>query len=342
MNSYERVRAALQLKEPDQVPIVEFIIDPHVIKGACPGANDQHDFADIMGLDSVCTRTQFDIVIENDDGTYVDEWGVLYKKEELEVVSHPIKGPIQTIDDLKNYEPPDPNAAHRLADLSHMVKRFKGRKAILFTQRACFMWSVYLNGMDNLLVNFLTAPEFAHALLDKVLENSIQTIRRAIQTGADIIVESDDYASNRGPLMSPELFRQFIFPRIKKFVDAVHEEGGYLIKHTDGNIWLLLDMLIDAGIDAINPMEPVAGMDIGKVKQKYGDKVCLVGNIDCGDLLCNDSVEEVEAAVKECIAKASRGGGHMICSSNSIHSSVKPENYVAMIKATHAYGKYPV
>ncbi|MCK5156835.1 MAG: hypothetical protein KAQ69_10410 [Spirochaetales bacterium] len=342
MNSYERVMAALQLKEPDRVPVIEFIIDPHVVKGVCPEASDQHDFCDIMGLDSVCTRTQYDKVIDNDDGTYIDEWGVLYKTHELEVVSHPIKGPILTIDDVNNYEPPDPNAAHRLADLPQMVKRFKGRKAILFTQRASFMWSVYLNGMDNLLVNFLLEPELAHALLDKVLENSIQIIRSAIRAGADIIVESDDYASNRGPLMSPELFREFIFPRLKKFANAVHEEGGYLIKHTDGNIWKLLDMIIDAGVDAINPMEPVAGMDISKVKQKYGNKVCLVGNIDCGDLLCNGSVQDVEAAVRECIAMASYGGGHIICSSNSIHSSVRPENYAAMIKAAHTFGIYPV
>ncbi len=67
-----------------------------------------------------------------------------------------------------------------------------------------------------------------------------------------------------------------------------------------------------------------------------------MGNIDCGELLSNGSVEEVEAAVKECISKASSGGGHIICSSNSIHSSVKPENYLAMIKATEKFGKYPI
>jgi len=342
MNGYQRVKTALALKEPDRVPIVELSIDSKVIKAVCPEAKDQADFAEIVGLDAVTCLgiSQFNKISENSDGTYVDEWGVLYKEGGSETISHPIKGPIETMYDLEHYVPPDPDTPHRLGNLPELVKRFKGRKAIIFLQRAAFMWSAYLNGLDNLLMNFLVQPEFAHVLLGKVLAVDERIARNAIRAGADIIVAGDDYASSRSPLMSPDLFRKFILPRLKKFVDAVHEEGGYIIKHSDGNIWPLLDMIIDTGIDAINPMEPVAGMDIGKVKQRYGDRVCLVGNIDCGELLSNGSVEEVEAAVKECILKASSGGGHIICSSNSIHSSVKPENYLAMIKATKKFGRY--
>jgi uroporphyrinogen decarboxylase len=101
-------------------------------------------------------------------------------------------------------------------------------------------------------------------------------------------------------------------------------------------------MLVESGIDAINPMEPDAGMDIGEVKRKYGGRLCLVGNIDCGYLLSRASVEEVTETVKKCILEAAFGGGFIMSSSNSIHSSVKPENYVAMIEATHRYGNYPI
>ncbi len=341
MNSYERVKAALELEEPDRVPIMEFLIDPTVIKTICPQAKDQGDFEEIMELDAVCCGARFNKVCENSDGTYVDEWGVFYKGGP-EVASHPIKGPIRTMDDLRDYIPPDPDAPHRLGKLPELVRRFKGEKAVIFHHRAAFMWSVYLNGMDNLLINFLIEPEFAHALLDKVLTVNEKIIRNALRAGADIIVLGDDYAFNNGPLMSPNVFKQFILPGFKKIVDGIHEESGYVIKHSDGNIWKLLDMIVNTGIDGLNPMEPVAGMDIGEVKQKYGDRVCLVGNIDCGELLSRGSVEEVEAAVKECIYEVSPGGGHIISSSNSIHSSVKAENFMAMIKSTRRYGKYPI
>ena len=115
-----------------------------------------------------------------------------------------------------------------------------------------------------------------------------------------------------------------------------------VIKHSDGNIWPLLDMIVEAGADAINPLEPSAGMDIAEVKAKYGRQVCLVGNIDCGDLLSHGTPEQVEAAVKQCIADAGPGGGFILSSSNSIHSSVKPENFVAMVRATHKWGGYPL
>jgi uroporphyrinogen decarboxylase len=125
-------------------------------------------------------------------------------------------------------------------------------------------------------------------------------------------------------------------------VDVIHEEGAKVIKHSDGNLWLILDSIVGTGIDGINPIEPIAGMDIAEVKQKYGKRACLVGNIDVSHLLPHGTESEVEAAVKECIRKASYGGGHIICSSNSIHSSVNPRNYLAMINAARRFGVYPL
>jgi len=341
VNSYERVMTALELREPDRVPIVESAISPHVIKALCPQARDRNDFEEMMGLDAVWAVVQFDKVSENADGTYMDEWGVLYKPSP-EVQDHPIKGPIENVDDLARYVPPDPDAPNRLGNLPQLVARFKSRKAVFFLQRAAFMWSVFLNGFDNLLMNFLLEPEFAHRLMDMVLDKSIQIARNAVRAGADVIVLADDYAGNDGPFFSPAVFREFVLPRLQRMVDAIHEAGGKVLKHSDGNLWPILDSIVDTGIDALHPIEPVAGMNIGEVKRRFGDRVCLIGNIDCSYVLPEGSLEDVEAAVKECILKASPGGGHIISSSNSIHSSVKPENYRKMLEAVKKYGEYPI
>jgi uroporphyrinogen decarboxylase len=101
-------------------------------------------------------------------------------------------------------------------------------------------------------------------------------------------------------------------------------------------------MIVDTGVDALNPIEPVAGMDIAEVKAQFGDRICLVGNIDCGELLSHGSVEQVELAVRKCIADAAPGGGFILSSSNSIHSSVNPKNFLAMIQTGRQYGTYPV
>jgi uroporphyrinogen decarboxylase len=332
---------ALAVRQPDRVPIVEFVIHPVVVRGACPGASTQNEFEERMDLDAVCASAQFSKVRENPDGTYADEWGVVYGPG-AEVADHPIRGPIRTRDDLLRYRPPDPDAPHRLGSLAELVSRFKGKKAIIFHQRAAFMWSAYLNGIDNLLLNFLAEPDFAHELMDTVLDVMLRIARRAIRSGADIIVLGDDYAGNKGPMFSPAVFREFVLPRLRRMVETIHEEGGKVVKHSDGKLWLILDDIVGTGIDGLNPIEGVAGMDLGEVKRKYGTKLCLIGNVDGAHLLPHGTVAEVEAAVRECMRQGAPGGGYILSSSNSIHSGVKPENYLAMLAAGRQYGVYPV
>jgi uroporphyrinogen decarboxylase len=341
MNACERFMTALACKEPDRVPIVEWSISTKVIRALLPGARDQTDFEDAMDFDGVSTAFHFDIVRRFSDGSYADEWGVIFKPS-AEMIDHPLRGPIQSKDDLKGYSPPDPDAPQRLGKLPELVARFKGRRAVIFRHRDAFMWSVFLRGFENLLMDFLLDPEFAHELMDKVLAMSLKVARNAIRAGADAIVVADDYAGNNGPFFSPAVAREFAIPRLKRMVDAIHEEGGKVIKHSDGNLMPILDQIVAAGVDGLNPIEPLAGMDIGEMKRLYGSRLCLIGNIDCGQLLPHGTAEEVEAAVKDCIAQAGTGGGLILSSSNSIHSSVNPANYLTMIHAARKFGQYPL
>jgi uroporphyrinogen-III decarboxylase len=180
MNSRERVLTALRRGQPDRVPVVEFVMDPKVARAAVPGCIDVADCMDKLGMDAVGCGARFLPVAHHDDGTWTDEWGVRYKTT-TEVVVHPIKGPIETMADLRKYTPPDPQAPARLGDLPELVRRYKGRRAIVFHQRAAFMWAAYLNGIDNLLANIVLEPEFASALMDMVLETNIVLARRAIR-----------------------------------------------------------------------------------------------------------------------------------------------------------------
>lgn len=338
MNSAERVLAALRCEQPDRVPIIESVIDAGVRRALFSHAVEIGAFSDAIGLDAVGTGCVFQHRDETHT-SYVDEWGVTYRKS-AEALSHPVGASITNMDQLGDYTPPDPYASWRLGELPGLVDRYKGHKAITFHHRAAFMWAAYLAGLDHLLLCFLDDPEFAHALMDVVVETNIAIARRAVRAGVDVVILGDDYAHNFAPMMSPAHFEEFIYPRLKKAVDAIHEEGALCIKHSDGNLWSILDLIIAAGPDAINPLEPVAGMDIGRVKAAYGDRVCLVGNIDCGELLSHGTREQVEAAVRKCITAAAPGGGFILSSSNSIHSSVNPDNYLAMVEAGHAYGAY--
>jgi uroporphyrinogen decarboxylase len=338
MNSTERVRAALTGRIPDRVPVLEFVVDPKVAKALVPTAEDVPAACDQLGLDAVGSSAVFRTVADWGE-EYQDEWGVVYRRS-VQVVSHPLHGPIKSKDDLLNWQPPDPDAPYRLANLRSIVSRFRGKRAILFHHRAAFMWSAYLVGLDRLLELFITDPDFVHDLFSRVVAVNERIIRNAVRAGAEVVCLGDDYASNNAPLFSPAMFRQFILPYLAKVVNAIHEEGGLAVKHSDGNIWPLLPDIVATGVDGINPLEPTAGMDLAAAKAAYGDRVCLIGNVDCGELLSRGTVEQVEAAVREAIATAGPGGRFILSSSNSIHASVNPLNFRTMIECGLKYGQY--
>jgi uroporphyrinogen decarboxylase len=358
MNSYERfMTALLRQGEPDRVPLWELTVNEPTLSAV--GAKSLEDLAEMGHLDGITIFEDMQMqllgavqpsevvwrgqsIVEGTRGVVRDEWGIIWGITDLGI-PYPMEGPIRSRQDLKHYTPPDPDAPHRLRSLREAVRRFKGRKAIVFLTHDGFEFPHYLRGgMENLLVDYIDDPDLAHTLAEMVNDYKIRLMRRAIREGADAIVSGDDYATAHGLMMSPAHFRQFILPYLKRSIDAAHEMGVPFIKHTDGNIWSILDMMVEAGIDGIDPIEPLAGMDIGEVKARYGDRIAVIGNVDCSIVLTQGTREEVEEAVKETIAKASPGGGHILASSNSIHPAVKPENYVAMVEAARKYGNYPI
>ena len=339
MNSLERVRIALQRGQPDRVPIAEFLIDLKVAQAAVPGARDAAECMDRLDMDAVGCCPNWRTGPKATDGSYTDEWGVRYRLG-AEALAHPIAGPVTTLADARAYQPPDPAAPWRLDPLRDLVRRYKGRRAVIFHHRAAFMWAAYLISLQGLLEAFLLTPDLADTLMDKVLECNMAVVRHAIHAGADVIVLGDDYADNRGPMMSPRVFDRFIQPRLARMIAMIHDEGALCIKHTDGNIYPILESIVAAEPDGINPIEPVAGMTLARTKALVGDRVCVVGNIDCGELLSHGTTDQVEAAVRQAIADAAPGGGYILTSSNSIHSSVRPENLVAMVRACQQYGVY--
>ncbi len=340
MNGYDRVVAALEHREPDRVPIMEFSVHPRVIEALCPGG-DYLDLVEQLDLDGAAAGSgHMPTHATSDAQVYEDRWGTVWKRGEE--AYYPTDGPIKSLEDLANYEPPDPYADDLLANLRKLVERFKGERFIDYHTRSDFMSAADLRGFAELLVDFVEDPELVHGITELVSDFYCTLARRAIEAGADAISLGDDWAGTSGPFMSPAHFREFVLPYFKRSVQTCKDAGAYVIKHCDGMLWPLMDMVVEAGIDAINPIQPDAGMDIGEMKRRYGDRVCLAGNIDCGYVLSTGPVEEVVQEVKQAIRKAGPGGGYIVMSSNSIHSSVKPENYKAMVEAARTYGRYPI
>ena len=341
MTGLERILTALRHQEPDRVPLFELIINEPVIR-ALRGEVSYLDFVELEDLDACCIFENFHITREIDARTIVDEWGITWRTGDAGI-PYPLDGPIKSKADLDRFQPPDPDAEYRLDNLREAVKRFKGQRAIFFLGHETFEFSHYLlGGMDKLFLAYLEDPEFVDRLSEVIWSYKERVLANAAGAGADVLMTGDDVAYRAGPLMSPDHFRRYVLPYLQKAVDVAHAHGLPFVKHTDGNLWPILDDLVATGLDGLDPLEPIAHMDIGEVKEKYGDRITLVGNVDCGELLPRGTEAEVVEAVKETIAKAAPGGGFILASSNSIHPAVKPENYRAMTQAARHFGHYPL
>ncbi len=186
-------------------------------------------------------------------------------------------------------------------------------------------------GFETFSINLFENPDLIETLNNKVGELVYSMFENmAPHPNVDALWYSDDIAYTNGLLVSPAVLDQFFFPWLKKIGDLARKYNKPLIYHTDGILYDVFDKIIDCGVDAIHPIEPKA-MDIAEVKKRYGDKLCVIGNIDV-DLLSRGTVEEVKQQVKLNIEKVGMNGGYCIGSGNSIPEYVIYENYMAMLE----------
>jgi uroporphyrinogen decarboxylase len=359
MNGKERILVALNLREPDCVPLYihgineapiigigKYLTDglPEILDFRLMNDRDKrklvevlfmiHEHFDIDGI------TSFEIGHEErvDELHVKDRFGVVYKLSE-HGIPVPVGHPIRNLAELRNFTPPVPRRED-LGLLDLAVNQFKGRKATFWLMRGVFVRSWRLIGMTNYMTQVYDDPEFIHALAGMIMEFNMAQLDLLVEAGLDVLVIEDDIAMDSGPMVSLDDFKEFINNYNRQIVERAHQKGLKVVRHSDGNLWPLLDILLETGYDGLNPLEPQAGMAMAEVKAYCGDKICLLGNIDSVDLLPGGNPKQVEEAVIQAIKDGAAGGGLVICSSNSLHPGVNPENCIAMFQAVRKHGQY--
>jgi uroporphyrinogen decarboxylase len=333
MSSAKRVFDVLDGKIPDRVPYAEMFIDEKVINKIQLGMSYE-DFADYADIDIVTCltvaeppeKTQW---ADRENGIWRDKWGALQKNDGnvVSVIQEPAV--IGSMDDLRNYTPPDPGKASVLESAERLVKRFKGNRAVAVVGEEVFAPMQYMRaGLQNLVFDFYDRPELVHGMAEIAADYHAALYRKLIGMGVEIVFLGDDYASKSGPMISPEHMEEFIMPGLRKVVGAVKDAGGYCVKHTDGDIWKIAPLLVSAGVDMLGPLESPY-MDLADVRQKCG--VGVMGNVSV-DLLARGTPDEVRAATEKLLAELAPGGRFILSSGNSISSAVRPENFMAMIE----------
>ena len=198
------------------------------------------------------------------------------------------------------------------------------------------------NSMMDFSVKMYEAPGTLHDQAKRRLEASVRNAEALRGTGLlDCYALCSDYAFNVNPFFTRDQFAEFIFPYLRDVITEYHRLGYWVIKHTDGNINPILDQIVDAGPDALHSIDPQGHMSLADVRAKYGDRICTIGNVNCG-LLQTGTQQQADADVRRCLHEGMDDGkyGFVFSTSNCVYTGMPLQRYDRMLGIWQAEGVY--
>ena len=195
------------------------------------------------------------------------------------------------------------------------------------------------NHMYEFAYRIADDPDGVKKQAEDMANGAIEANKKAVDAGFDSFILCDDYCYNSGPFLSPEMFREYITPYMKKIIKSIRDSGAYAIKHTDGDIMPILDQLAECEPHGIHSLDPMARVDIKEVKKLIGDKICLCGNVNCA-LMQTGTDEEVIASAEYAIKYGKPNGGYIFCTSNVPFHGLPLERYLLVLDVWKKHRDY--
>ena len=194
--------------------------------------------------------------------------------------------------------------------------------------------------LEKFIYRIADEPEKVKVDAGRMVDDALRSAEKlAKHGGLDAFALCSDYCFNSGPFLSPGMFAEYVTPYLARLTGGYREMGFYVIKHTDGNIMPILDQLVQTNPHCLHSLDPQAGVDIAEVKRIAGDKVCLMGNVNCG-LLQTGTDEEVIESARYALRSGMPGGGYIFSTSNCIFTGMDPERYHLIHKIWREDGIY--
>ncbi len=195
------------------------------------------------------------------------------------------------------------------------------------------------NRLEEFCYRLCDEPDGVHTEARRRLARANAWGRRCVDAGSELLILANDIAFNPGPFLSPAHFAEFIQPYLNEHVNCLKNTGAWIVFHSDGNLTPVLEPIVASGIHGLNPIDPMAGMDIAEVKRRYGHLVALFGNVQC-DLVHRGPLAAIRESARYCLESAKAGGGLVLVTSSEVFADTPWENYLEVKNARERWGRY--
>lgn len=351
IQAYRRLKAVLNLNTPER-----YLYDwPELGTAAPEEVLLQRLHCDVRGVYDRMPR----LVEERNrkrapHSPYFDDWGIGQKETSPEnwfPAIHPL-AKAETLDALEHYPWPDMQDAYRYTAAAERARQLheEGRYAILGVPWLMFPLerAFALQGLERFLYNLVKNTDFALALLQKttaLCKTFMRNFLHATGKYLDIIKVGDDLGMQDRLLFSPKMYRNLIKPFHSDYLAFIKQHtSAKIFFHTDGDVFDVLDDLVEIGVEVLNPIQTSAGKmaNLVELKRRYGKKLSFCGGIDTQRVLPLGTSEEVRQEVKRVIQALAPGGGYMLAAVHTIPAETPPQNILAMVDAALEFGQYPI
>ena len=280
------------------------------------------------------------------DGDVRDEWGIVYRTVGYYGEAHgrPLSE-CESIEDLDRYQLPDPLAPARWLHAAGEVAKYGRDYAIIGDLEACiFELAWNLVGLEKFLMDLLTEEEYVDALLDRIEAYSTACGLKMIELGADMIWAGDDFGTQNGMMISPEIWRERFKPRYRRMFEAFKKANPKIkiAYHSCGSIVPIIPEYMEIGLDFLNPIQPQAkGMHLDELYREYGDRVGFFGGVDVQGVLPDGTPEDVRKEVRRVMDAVDHSPRFIIAPAHNIQPDTSVENILAFFDESIRYGKIP-
>ena len=348
----ERILRAFAREKADRLPVFDVVNKPDMYEDllGCSNYNSGGrlcvQLAKKLGMDAVTVHSApYTCLIPpketwDSPNSFTDRFGLHFKVEDtswpLGMVTCHREADEEFLEILKNAEVTDED----VRQVKEAVEEAGEEIAVFGSVRGTFGFLFIALGLENMTYAMYDEPELLTEIIEAADAFWTKLGLKLIEVGCTALYVANDMGMNGRTLIAPAQLREFFFPTLRKQIATWKAAGGRVLFHSCGNVDAVLEDLADMGIDALNNIQVHSGMNLKSVKERIGDRVTIVGNVDATGIMCGSDKRKISDAISRVVETAGYDGGLIIATDHSFHEGIPMENVLYFLEQAKMLGRF--